>query len=164
MTHTSSSKPNTATRKQVQLSKAASAILKHVQENKAATATADSTLLPEALDIQKLVRELKTMRDAGQSGSEVFETLLEGFVSRRRELVSVPIATPVDALIVAHTMESAANAVAVCAECEGPDTFRFLAVELLLALENLIPFIEKKAGVTRAQLNLDHTFTPETFH
>ena len=67
--------------KQAQLSKAASAILKHVQENKTATATAGSTLLPEALDIQKLTRELRTMQDAGQSGTAAFETLLESFVS-----------------------------------------------------------------------------------
>ena len=149
--------------KQVQLSKAASAILKHVQENKTAT-PAGSTLLPEALDIQKLTRELRTMRDAGQSGSEAFETLLEGFVSWRRDLVSSPITTPVDALIVAHVMESAANAVAICADCENPETFRFLALELSLALQNLIPFIERQAGTTRGQLNLDHTFTPETIH
>ena len=150
--------------KQAQLSKTATAILKHVQESKTATVAAGSMLLPEALDIQKLTRELRTMRDAGQSGSEVFETLVEGLVSRRRELVSTPITTPVDALIVAHAMESAANAVAICAECENPDTFRFLALELSLALQNLIPFVEKQAGVTRGQLNLDHTFTPETIH
>ena len=150
--------------KQAQLSNAAFAILKHVQENETATTRAGSTLLPEALDIQKLTRELKTMRDAGQSGSEVFESLLKGFVSRRRELVSIPITTTVDALIVAHVMESAATALAVCADDKNPDTFRFLALELSLALQNLIPFIENKAGVTRSQLNLDHTFTPETFH
>lgn len=150
--------------KQAQLSKAATAILKLVQVTKTATATVASTLLPEALDIQKLTHRLRTMQDAGQSGSEVFETLLDGFVSRRRELVSTPITTTVDALIVAHVMESAANAVAVCADSENPDTFRFLALELSLALQNLIPFIEKKAGVTRRQLSLDHTFTPETVH
>ena len=150
--------------KQAQLRKAASAILEHVKGNKTATATAGSTLLPEAMDIQKLTRELRTMRDAGQSGSEVFNSLLENLVNWRRDLVSTPITTTVDALIVAHAMESAANAVAVCADDENPDTFRFLALELSLALQNLIPFIETKAGVTRSQLNLDHTFTPETFH
>ena len=147
--------------KQAQLNKTVAAIMRHV-ESKAPPAR--SRLLPEALDIQNQARELRTMRDAGQSGSEVFETLLEGFVNRRRELVSVPITTPVDALIVTHTMESAANAVAVCADSDCPDTFRFIASELLLALQNLIPFIEKQAGTTRNQLNLDHTFTPETFH
>ena len=147
--------------KQAQLSKAASAILEHIQANKA---KAGSTLLPDALDIQKMTRELRTMRDAGESESEAFKTLLESFVSWRRDLVSSPITTPVDALIVAHVMETAANAVAVCADSENPDTFRFLALELSLALQNLIPFIENKAGVTRGQLDLDHTFTPETFH
>ena len=150
--------------KQVQLSKAASAILAHVQENKTGTATVDSRLLSEALDIQKLRHRLRAMQDAGQSGSEAFETLLEGFVNWRRDIVSSPITTPVDALIVAHTMESAANAVAVCADCQDPDTFKCLAVELLVALQNLIPFIENKAGVTRGQLHLEHTFPSETFH
>ena len=150
--------------KQAQLSKAASAILKHVGELKATTATAGSTLLPEAMDIQKLTRELRTMRDAGQSGCEAFNALLENLVSWRRDLVSSPVATSVDALVVAHVMESAVNAIAVCADSENPDTFRFLALELSLALQNLIPFIENKAGVTRAQLSLDHTFTPETVH
>jgi uncharacterized membrane protein len=65
--------------KQAQLSKTASAIMNHVQESKAASAMARSKLLPEALDIQKLTRELRTMRDAGQSESEIFETLLTGF-------------------------------------------------------------------------------------
>ena len=78
--------------------------------------------------------------------------------------MSSPITTPVDALIVAHAMELAANAVAICADCENPETFRFLALELSLALQNLIPFIERQAGMTRGQLNLDHTFTPETIH
>lgn len=150
--------------KQAQLSKAASAILKHVQETKTATAMATSTHLTEALDIQKLARELRSMRDAGQSGSEGFESLLESYVNWRRDFMSVPVTTLVDALIVAHTMESAANAVAVCADSKCPDTFKFLAAELLLALQNLIPFIERKAGVTRGQLNLEHTFTPETSH
>jgi hypothetical protein len=147
--------------KPAQLEKAASAILEHVQASKA---KAGSTLLPDALDIQRLARELRTLRDAGQSGSEVFETLLDGFVSRRRALVSTPITTPVDALVVAHAMESAIHAVDVCADSENPDTFRFLALELSLALQNLIPFIENKAGVTRGQLDLDQTFTPETIH
>jgi hypothetical protein len=71
--------------------------MKQVQLSKTATAMARSKLLPEALDIQKLTRELRTMRDAGQSGSEVFDNLLNGFVSRRRDLVSNPINTPVDA-------------------------------------------------------------------
>ena len=150
--------------KQAQLEKTANAILKHMQESKAAKAMARSKLLPEALDIQKLMRELRSMQATGQSDGKTFDNLIMGFVSRRRELVSLPVTTPVDALIVAHAMEVAANGVATCADCDNPETFRFLALELLLALENLIPFIEKKAGVTRGQLNLDHTFPVETIH
>ena len=149
--------------KQAQLDKTVSAILQHV-ESKAAAATAGSTLLPAALDIQNLARELRTMRDAGESETGVFETLLNGFVDRRRALVSTPISSPVDALILAHTMESAANAVAVCADGESPEAFRIIATELLLALWTLIPFVEKQAGTTRGQLNLDPNFTPDTLH
>ena len=147
--------------KTLQLEKTASAIMKHVESK---TAPARSRLLPEALDIQNLARELRTMRDAGESETKIFENLLDGFVDRRRALVATPINTPVDALILAHTMESAANAVAVCADNDCPDTFRFLSTELLLALWNLIPFIERQAGTTRGQLNLDPNFTPDTLH
>ena len=150
--------------KQAQLDKTVSAILQHVQEKKAAEVVERSRLLPEAISLQDLANRLRALQDEGKSDSKAFKNLLSGFVTRRRSLVAGPVSNHVDALVVVNAMETAANAVSVSADCDCPDTFRLLAHELLLALQNLIPFIEKQAGTTRGQLNLDPNFSPNTFH
>ena len=116
--------------------------------------TGQSERLTEALSLQALGFSLAAMRDGGQGQSEIFETLLESYVCRRKELVSKRIDSPLDALIVAHTMEQCANAVGNCAQSDEAAQFQFLALELLLAVRSLIPFAERLAKVSRDDLNL----------
>jgi len=116
--------------------------------------TGQSEHLAEALSIQELGFSLAAMRDSGQSQSETFETLLECYVGRRKELVSKRIDTPLDALVVAHTMEQCVNAIGSCAQSDEAVQFQVLAVELLLAVRSLIPFAERQAAVSRNALNL----------
>ena len=118
------------------------------------TQAQNSPLLQEAHAVQREARALMALRDRYGITSDAFQDRMMAWVLQRQKLAATPITSPLEGLIVAHTLRQCSGAIPVCMEMDDEGSLFVLAAELLVAGTSLIAFFETSAGLSRADLGL----------
>ena len=123
-----------------------------------------STLLSEALELQKVRKCLVERRTAQGESDPDFQEKLIDYVLARNDLAMFRPHSAIEALILTHQMERAANSIGHCIDGDDINSLRIIADELLAAIAGLISFNEQQAGYSRANLGLETCEVAETLH
>ena len=131
-----------------------------------AKATPDPTsdLLRETHAIQNEGRALERMQEAGLQESAAYTQRLLDFAKRRQMALMMEVRTPADALALVHLLQQSAGCVSEVAQANDPEVFKLLSLELQAGLVSLVPYLETVIGLSKAQLNLDYSTPPATWH
>jgi hypothetical protein len=128
------------------------------------TNEANTPLLQEAHAVQHEARALMALRDQGDTTSKAFQKRMLRWVAQRRKLAATTITSPLEGLILSHTLLQCSGAIPVCMEMEDEGSLQVLASELLTASAGLIAYFESLAGHSRADLGLHEDYSATRQH
>lgn len=114
-----------------------------------------SPVLQQAYAIQAQARDLMTKKSAGEP---LPDAQVCAWMDNRRDLAAADLATPLDALAVAHGLLQGVECLHRFAD--DPETLRYVVGEVALAASGIIEFLEEAAGVTREALGLFDDYGP----